>query len=222
MSTVRTALMISASLLAATGCHPRYKKMAGKLGSVRPVVSTPGGPSVAVPDLDVPEDAGPVAEAVGVAVAVGAAAEAGQTQSAMMAALPPADLAAAIEAALLDAPAEAGLPHKIGPNGKHEMEVWIADYGIDVSTGEPYFTTTVQVRIRRKRDGKRMYRASTSCSVSIADLPDIPIASVQQAQAFQSMGQIQGMPTDELRAIALAGVERCGERVVERMVDHAG
>ena len=64
--------------------------------------------------------------------------------------------------------------------------------------------------------------ASTSCSVSIADLPDIPIASVQQAQAFQSMGQIQGMPTDELRAIALAGVERCGERVVERMVDHAG
>ena len=44
LSALGRLLTLAISLVGLTGCHTRYKKMAGKIGSVKPVVAAPGAP----------------------------------------------------------------------------------------------------------------------------------------------------------------------------------
>lgn len=214
--------LLALALVALTGCHARYKKLAPSIGSVRPTVAQPGAPTLSLGSAATPEVSGDVIEdVVDAAVAVGTITQAPKAQGVLRRAIQPEEVAAALEASLMQSPMEAALPHKIGPNGKHVMQVRVNDYGVDVSGGAPVFFTSVSVRIDRKRDGKRVYRATTTCTEPLTDMPDIPLATVQKFQALQGLSEVAALTPEELEAIALTGIERCGQRVVERMARHA-
>ena len=215
--------LLALALLTLTGCHARYKQLAPRIGGVRPAVSVPGAPSLHLGQAAVPEvgSGNPVEDVVDAAVAVGTLAQAPKANGVLRRAVSPEAVAEALEASLLDAPLAGALPHAIKPDGKHVMQVTVTDYGVDVSGGVPTFFTSVSVRIDRKRDGKRVYRATTTCSEPITDMPSVPLATVQKFQSLQGLGEVAALTPDELNAIAMAGIDRCGQRVVERMVRHA-
>jgi hypothetical protein len=224
MPSLVRSTMLAAVLISLTGCHARYKKMAPRIGSVRPVVATPSAPSLNLGSAVAPSvgTGTVVGDVVEVVVAAGAVTQGPKAHAKLRRAVKPDDVAAALQAALMEAPGEAAVPHAIGSNGKHVMRVEVTDYGIDVSSGAPEFFTSVSVRIDRKRDGKRIYRASTTCTESIGSMPNIPISAVEKLQTLQGLAEVTSLTNKELRAIAMNGIERCGERVVERMVRHAG
>ena len=215
--------LLALALLTLTGCHARYKKMAPRIGGVRPAVSVQGAPSLRLGQAAVPEaGSGSLAEdVVDVAVAVGTLAQAPKANGVLRRAVSPEAVAQALEASLLDSPLASALPHTIGPDGKHVMQVTVTDYGVDVSSGVPTFFTSVSVRIDRKRDGERVYRASTTCSEPLTDMHTVPLATVQKFQSLQGLGEVAALEPEELAAVAMVGVERCGQQVVERMIRHA-
>lgn len=222
MPSLAQKTVLAVAIAALAGCHPRYKKLAPTIGSVRPAVAQPGAPTLELGPAATPEATGNVVtDVVDAAVAVGTISQAPKAHGVLRRAVQPEAVAAALEASLMASPMEAALPHKIGPKGKHVMQVTVNDYGIDVSGGAPVFFTTVSVRIDRKRDGKRVYRASTTCTEPLTDIPDIPLATVQKFQTLQGLSEVAALTPEELEAIALKGIDRCGQRVVERMVRHA-
>jgi hypothetical protein len=215
-------LLLAAVLVGLTGCHTRYKKMSGRIGSVQPMVGNPGEPMVDVGglgDTDVTGTA--VEEAVDVVVGVGVAVKAAKVQTRLQRAVEPEEVSAALESSILQAPAKRGLPHRISPKGKHLMQVDIVDYGVGVSPSGPVVQTTISVRIDRKRDGKRVYRATTTCEEPLANMPNISIPGAEQIRTLQALAQVEELNRKELRAATLLGVERCGEQVVDKMVRHA-
>lgn len=216
------SLMLAAALVGLTGCHARYKKMSRHIGSVQPAVGNPGEPMVDVAGASGGNTTGTaVEEAVDVVVGVGVAVKASKVQARLQRAVEPDEVAEVLEASILQAPAKRGLPHKISPKGKHLMQIDIIDYGIGVSSAGPVVETTIQVRIDRKRDGKRIYRATTSCAEPLAGMSDIVIPGAEQIQTLQALAQLEEMNRKELRKATLLGVERCGEQVVDKMVRHA-
>lgn len=216
------SLLLAAALVGLTGCHARYKKMSGRIGSVQPMVANPGEPMVdagGLGDSDITGTA--VEDAVDVVVGVGVAVKAAKVQTRLQRAVEPEEVAAALESSILQAPAKRGLPHRISPEGKHLMRIEIVDYGVGVASSGPVVQTTISVRIDRKRDGKRIYRATTSCEEPLANMSDIAIPGAEQIRTLQALAQVQELNRAELRAATLLGVERCGEQVVDKMVRHA-
>jgi hypothetical protein len=216
------ALLFAAVLVGLTGCHARYKKMSRQIGSVQPMVGNPGEPVVdagGLGDSDVTGTA--LEEAVDVVVGVGVAVKAAKVQTRLQRAVEPEEVAAALESSIAQAPAKRGLPHKISPEGKHLMRVEIVDYGVGISPSGPVVQTTISVRIDRKRDGKRVYRATTSCEEPLATMPNVHIPGVEQIRTLQALSQVEELTRKELGEATLLGVQRCGEQVVDKMVRHA-
>ena len=221
MSRTRS-LLLAGALVGLTGCHSRYKKMSGRIGSVQPVVGNPGEPVVDVGGLGDTDITGTAVEdAVDVVVGVGVAVKAAKVQTRLQRAVEPEEVSASLRSSILEAPAKRGLPHRISPKGKHRMQVEIVDYGVGVSSSGPVVQTTISVRIDRKRDGRRVYRATTSCEEPLANMPNISIPGAEQIRTLQALAQVQELNRKELRAATLLGVERCGEQVVDKMVRHA-
>lgn len=221
MSRTRS-LLLAAVLVGLTGCHSRYKKMSGRIGSVQPVVGNPGEPMVDVGGLGDTDITGTAVEdAIDVVVGVGVAVKAAKVQTRLQRAVEPEEVSASLRSSILKAPAKRGLPHRISPKGKHRMQVEIVDYGVGVSPSGPVVQTTISVRIDRKRDGRRVYRATTSCEEPLANMPNIFIPGAEQIRTLQALAQVQELNREELRAATLLGVERCGEQVVDKMVRHA-
>ena len=215
-------LVLGAGVIGTTACHARYKKMAGKIGSVKPVVAAAGAPVVDVDGLgggNASETA--VEEVVDAVVGVGLAVKATKVQTRLQRAVDPAEVGAALAKSIVEAPGKGALPHKLGPKGRHEMAVYLVQYGVGVDAFGPSIDTTIRVRIDRKRDGKRIYRATTTCSTPLADSRALVLPGVEQVQTLQSLAVVEAMNREELRDATLRGVESCGQEVVERMVRHA-
>ena len=209
-------------LLTTTGCHARYKKMAGRIGSVKPMVADPGLPVVNVDGVNDTNSSDTAVEGVlDAVVGVGLAVKATKVQARLQRAVTPEDAAAVLHDGILGAPAKGQLPHRIGPKGRHEMEIRLVQYGVGINAFGPSIDTTVNVRIDRKRDGKRVYRASTTCTERLSDVSRIVLPGVKQVQALQALTVVEEMKRAELRDATLRGVERCAHEVVERMVRHA-
>lgn len=222
LSALGRLLTLAISLVGLTGCHTRYKKMAGKIGSVKPVVAAPGAPILDVDGVsggNASETA--VEEVVDAVVGVGLAVKATKVQAHLQRAVDPEEVGSALTASILEAPGKGALPHSLGPQGRHEMAVSLVQYGVGVDAFGPSIDTTIRVRIDRKRDGKRIYRATTSCSEPLADSRALVLPGVEQVQTLQSLAVVEAMNREELRAATIRGVERCGQEVVERMVRHA-
>lgn len=216
------SLVLAAALVGLMGCHTRYKKMSGHIGSVQPLVANPGEPGVDVGGLGDSDITGTAIEdAVDVVVGVGVAVRAAKVQTRLQRAVEPDEVSAALEASILEAPAKRGLPHRISPKGRHIMQIEIVDYGVGVSPSGPVVQTTISVRIDRKRDGRRVYRATTTCEEPLATMPSISLPGAEQVRTLQALAQVQELNRAELRAATLLGVERCGQQVVDKMVRHA-
>ena len=190
------------ALIGLTGCHARYRKMAEHIGSVQPMIIDPGDPVVDVRRM-------------------GIMAKASRVEARLQRAIAPEQVAAALEASILDAPARFRLPHRISSRGRHRMRVEVLDYGIGMTARGPVAQTTIQVQIERKRDGARIYRASTTCAEPLGSVAGIPLPGLEQVRTLQALSVVHDMRRRQLRAAMLVGVERCGERVVDRMVRHA-
>ena len=215
-------LLLVAALVGLTGCHARYKKMSPHIGSVQPLVGDPGEPVVDVRGMGDTDSGGSLIEdAIDVVVGVGVATKATRVEARLQRAVDPEQVAAALESSILEAPSRRRLPHRISPQGRHHMQLEIVDYGIGVSSRGPVVQTTIQVRIDRKRDGRRVYRASTTCAEPLARMSDIVIPGVDQLQTLHALAAVQEMNRKGLRKATLRGVQLCGEQVVDNMVRHA-
>ncbi|MEC8425322.1 MAG: hypothetical protein VX000_16170, partial [Myxococcota bacterium] len=158
--------------------------MAEHIGSVQPMIIDPGDPVVDVRRMGSTGGTGSAIEgALDLIVGVGIMAKASRVEARLQRAIAPEQVAAALEASILDAPARFRLPHRISSRGRHRMRVEVLDYGIGMTARGPVAQTTIQVQIERKRDGARIYRASTTCAEPRGRVAGLPLPGLEPVRS---------------------------------------
>lgn len=230
MSPSQARLAVVTALVLLSGCHAKFKREAGSLGSVRTQIVNTGGPYVELGKVGNPVDDGndrhdSTAEAIG-AIAALAVNIHQEVQGAKLAdriakAVDPKAVNNAfndgIRQTLQDGPPFAYTDDKDAAGATMQIEV--LSYGLDVPyLGAPgQFTYDLRVNIYKK-DGERVYKVRHSCAVGAGtpDISDVVLGVVNNVEGINEMSDA------DLNSAFTTMAAYCAETFVVRMRRHAG
>ena len=214
-SSVVFAAIALLGLSTTTGCHARFKRHAGTLGSVNTQVMVTGGPTVNVPTSST--GVGLIDNVANIGMAVGASTTAGKIRSAVDVG----QMSGTLETSLGDAIGR-GAPFTLatddGAGGL--LEIDIRDFGVDASTGVPDFRFQGVVKIYRSSDGWRVYRNGFRCSSRSGSYNAGGMVGIGQSAG--GLLQLSEMEDGDIRKAFDQQAEVCGQYLVMEMRKHAG
>ena len=205
--------------LLALGCHGKYKKNLHNLEDVSPQVQM-----LSVPEVDIyvdnPIDQGDslVKAIVDTAATVGTAVEAAQLNQRLYGLLDGDVIASQLGESLLASSGQ--LPYTMG-DGQDSMVIQVTSYGINVTGGTPQFFLSAKTRIF-DNGAERVYRARTSCSVSLGQSQALLGLVVESAGQYAALKQLEAMSDEDLTALIDETVKGCGGKIATRLMKHAG
>jgi len=192
------------------GCHARFKKHVGSIKHVRAEMVGFGDPTV---NLGYVNDDSLVAAAVNIGQAVKSE---GLTQRVGKAVRP--DAVADAFVVSLDESMKKR-PFEVRDTSRHTLQIEMLHYGIDVpGLGNPGALNYVLRTQLYKGNGKKVYKASHTCSLSFAQFKPVSVTlgTTNNAKA------IKELKNKEIRALFEEGAAACADLVVARIRQHGG
>jgi hypothetical protein len=221
-STVKRIVFALAALVATTGCHGRYKRNADALGKVQVVVRVPTSPEVVVhgPSVSVDTEEATPAEAAREAAEVGMQVASvvlgAKAQKKLDRAVTSDEAKAALEAAFMADVETQALPYDVGDKGRARLTIEVTDLGLDASSGTPSAFVRTRTTIHDKT-GKKVYRATETCSRTLGPGMDIPLTGADELMAAR---QLADLSPKKMEKVVMGVVEQCAEEVSLELVTH--
>lgn len=210
-------------VLAASGCHAKFKKEAPTLGSVRTQIITTGGPVVQLGHLGTVEGNSGLAALANIAVTavnITQDIKAGDVAGRIGQAVRTEDVNHAFNDGIAQT-LQSGPPfaYSDDPNAPATLQVEVLSYGLSVPyLGAPgVFTYDLKVRIYKK-DGDRVYKARHSCEIGAGT----PGVTESVLGVVNNVKEIKNMSDADINASFEAMSAYCAQTFVIKMRKHAG
>lgn len=198
-------------VLAASGCHAKFKKHVGSIDTVRPEMTVPGGPFVSLGGV---QGDGLLAAAVNVTQGVKSIDLTRRVNDAV----DPSMVADAFTAEM-DQALGKGPPFDMDSRSDTMLQIGLNSYGIEVAgLGMPgALTYNLTTRIYLP-SGERVYTASHNCAVPFGD----PSAASVVFGAVNNARAIKDMSDREIADMFAGGARWCAQQTVLRIRRHGG
>jgi len=219
---VKRVIFALAALALTTGCHGRYKRNADALGKVQVVVRAPTSPEVVVsgPQVDVSTGeetaAGQVQDAAELGMRVASVVLGAKAQKKLDRAVTSKEARQALKTAFMSDVDSQPLPYNPGEKGRARLTIEITDFGLDASSGTPTAFVHTRTTIHDKK-GKKVYRATESCTRTLGPGMDIPLTGADELIAVR---QLADLSPKKMEKVVTSVVEQCAQEVSAELVDH--
>lgn len=219
---MKRVILALATLALTTGCHGRYKRNADALGKVQVVVRVPTSPKVVVGGSTASVSTGEetqldqAREAAELGMQVASVVLGHKAQKKLDRAITSKEARKALEEAFMADVGSQALPYKPGEKGRARLTIEITDFGLDASSGTPSAFVRTRTTIH-DRSGKRVYRASETCTRTLGPGMDIPFTGADELAAAKHLADLSPKRMD---TVITSVVEQCAEEVSFELVTH--
>ncbi len=223
MTAARTLSALLVVVLA-SGCHGKFRRVAESLGSVRPIVTVAGRPSVSVApgwSSTTPENekVAAVEAAVELGTGIATAREQAQVSKKLLKAVDSDELTQAAIVGFNRGVDASVLPFEVREDGRHPLRITITDYGFVVSDGQPAVASEIDLELTHKREKERVYRAHRTCVTPLQSLDtSVDVAGIGDLLAMQYLSDLKPAQLD---ALLTDHVRACARQAAEAMARHA-